>query len=186
MTTAVEKLTALTVSDEVLAEKGPTKMVKTEFYELAGVIANDKSFVVDIEKQNGPETIVPSDDLRMFLKDVIIAAGIDKKDAEQVMTADFTIPTKKMDKLISFVNHAILAYMRAGYRYEFPKQKDLEMKIGTKLVLAGTEEVNKKAPAKEKGGEMRDLGMFRNTWTKHYKGVVKSATPQTCKTSEAI
>ena len=33
---------------------------------------------------------------------------------------------------------------------------------------------------------MRDLGMFRNTWTKHYKGVVKSATPQTCKTSEAI
>lgn len=35
MTTAVEKLTALTVSDEVLAEKGPTKMVKSEFYELA-------------------------------------------------------------------------------------------------------------------------------------------------------
>ena len=46
----VEKIAALRVSDEVLAEKGPTKMVKSEFYELAGVIANDKSFVVDIEK----------------------------------------------------------------------------------------------------------------------------------------
>lgn len=148
---------------------------KKKFNALMIAMANEPEFKEKVVKKVDADTgeidyeeVMVTKGFRKWCKYLLQTAGVDKLEAERVMTTDFKIDN--VDGLYEFFVSALYQYMVAGNRFDFLGKNDFAGGIEIKEVDAQTKTTEARSP---QTGE--SLGTYETTKEAHKE--VKSKTP---------
>lgn len=131
----------LSVEDalEVINKKGGYNRFNKKNYELLMVaLLNDSNFTSKVAKYRKGELVVdeilPTKKFRLWCKKLLESTGMDKKDAEIVLSDDFKIDS--VEGIYDFFMAAMYEYMKDGNHFDFPSKEDFQGSIYLKKVKA--------------------------------------------------
>lgn len=153
----------------------PNRFNKKTFSKLMKVMANDPDFatdVVDVRKGEkvSVDKIMVSHKFREWCQKLVEKFGVDKKDAEIILSKDFQFGN--MDGLYEFFATALYEYVSAGNYFELLPKEDFKGRIYVKTIPETTVVRDAKKP---KTGEY--LGTFETTYNCHKQLAVRSGCP---------
>lgn len=104
---------------------------RSDFDKLSTALVNDVDYTITTVSTKGGDIVenvtTPVKEFRSDIKKVLSDFGVDKQEAERVMTADYQFPTMK--GLYGVVSACITEYCGAGKKFDFPTQRDLKASI---------------------------------------------------------
>jgi hypothetical protein len=137
-------------------------------------IANDLDFSEKVAKKVGDsfelEDVMVTKEFRKWCRKLVEKAGIDSKDAEVVMTSEFTIDD--MAPLYEFFASALYQYIDAGNKFDLLTKEDFQGSI----FLKDVDEVEKEYVARNPGTN-EVIGKYQGKTKKHKEVKVKSTAP---------
>lgn len=122
---------------EVINKKGGyNRFNKKNFETLMVALLNDNTFNTKIAKYRkgnlNVEEIFPTKKFRHWCKKLLESTGMDRKDAEVVLSDDFKIDN--VDGIYDFFMAAAYEYMKDGNHFDFPSKEDFQGSIYLKKV----------------------------------------------------
>ena len=131
----------LTVEEalDVINKKGGYKRFNKKNFELLMVaLLNDNTFNTKVAKYRKGDLIVdeilPTKKFRQWCKKLLESTGMDKKDAEVVLSDDFKIDN--VEGVYDFFMAAMYEYMKDGNHFDLPSKEDFQGSIYLKKVKA--------------------------------------------------
>ena len=110
---------------------GYNRFNKKNFDILMVALINDNNFTSRVAKYRKGnlivEDILPTKKFRQWCKKLLESTGMDKKDAEIVMSDDFKIDN--VDGIYDFFMAAMYEYMKDGNHFDFPSKEDFQGSI---------------------------------------------------------
>ncbi|MDD3172211.1 MAG: hypothetical protein PHF63_00855 [Herbinix sp.] len=104
---------------------------RSDFETVAKALINEVEYSTEVCKiKNGElikETIMPVKDFRKGMRDILVSFGVDKQDAEKIMSADFKIT--KTDWFYPLISELITSYMSTGHKFTFLPKDDFMASI---------------------------------------------------------
>lgn len=148
---------------------------KKSFNELLEAMANDVNFKESVVKKANATTceledVMVTEGFRQWLKKVVEKLGVDKKDAEIILSPEYTF--SNMDGLYEFFMTAVYEYMMVGNKFDLIPHEEFKGTIYLKDVAETVKVTDARNP---KDGS--HLGTFEIKKKKHKTLAVKSSCP---------
>lgn len=183
-------LTVNEVLDEIRANRKENgefeykRFNKKSFEKLLKAMANDPEFKTECVKVKNKELdtveqIEVSKNFRSWIKKVLINFGVDKTEAEKILTGDFQFTD--MSGLYEFFATAMYLYVNEGNKFDFIPKPDFKASIFVKNVAKSV----KTAPA-HSPSTREYLGDFETTKEAHKVLAVKSSCPSYLKSRKKV
>lgn len=133
------------IKDEIkLTSKGEPKksFSRGSFDKMATAMLNDTSYGYETVSLKGGEkvktTIEPSKEVRGYIKKVLIERGVDKQEAEIVMSPEYQLP--KAEFVYPLTAAMVYEYTNTGKKFDFPTKEDFKASITLDNIAKGKKE----------------------------------------------
>lgn len=182
--TVEEAISLIKAKEKKDGKRTVNRFNKRNFNILMTAMINDPTFSTEVVKRTRGKEITYEDVMvtrgfRKWCKHLLEKAGLDRLDAERVMTPEFIIDS--VDGLYDFFTTAIYLYMESGNQFSLPNKRDFQGSI----YLSEKPEEEKSFEARNpKDGSV--IGVFETKKKPHKVLKSRSTCPSYLKTKKKI